>query len=51
MTLRLNDTDHARLREKARAEGISMQEAARCAIRQYLRASRQGEASDETPGR
>ena len=36
MTLRLSDAEHAALRERAAAEGISMQEAARRAVRDYL---------------
>ncbi len=36
MTLRLNDQERDALRERARQEGISMQEAARRAIRDYV---------------
>jgi hypothetical protein len=36
MTLRLTDEEHAALRERAGAEGISMQEAARRAVRDYV---------------
>lgn len=36
MTLRLSDEEHAALRERAAAEGISMQDAARRAIRDYV---------------
>lgn len=36
MTLRLTDDELARLRERAKAEGISMQEAARRAVRDYI---------------
>lgn len=36
MTLRLTDEEQAALRERARAEGISMQEAARRAVREYV---------------
>ena len=36
MTLRLDQEDHDALRERAAAEGISMQDAARRAIRDYL---------------
>jgi hypothetical protein len=36
MTLRLTDDEQAALRERARAEGISMQEAARRAVRDYV---------------
>lgn len=36
MTLRLSDDEHAALRAQAEAEGISMQDAARRAVREYL---------------
>lgn len=36
MTLRLTDDEQAALRERARVEGISMQEAARRAVRDYV---------------
>jgi predicted transcriptional regulator len=36
MTLRLTDTEQAALRERAEAEGISMQDAARRAVRDYV---------------
>ena len=36
MTLRLSEDEHAALRNQAQAEGISMQEAARRAVRAYL---------------
>ena len=36
MTLRLSDDEQAALRERAEAEGISMQEAARRAVRRYV---------------
>lgn len=36
MTLRLTDDEQAALRERAEAEGISMQEAARRAVRDYV---------------
>jgi plasmid stability protein len=36
MTLRLTDTEQAALRERAQREGISMQDAARRAVRDYL---------------
>jgi hypothetical protein len=36
MTLRLNDDEQAALRERADAEGISMQEAARRAVREFV---------------
>jgi plasmid stability protein len=40
MTLRLTDDEQAALRERAEAEGISMQEAARQAVRDYIAAGR-----------
>lgn len=36
MTLRLTDDEHTALREQAAAEGISIQEAARRAVRDYV---------------
>lgn len=36
MTLRLTDSEQSALRERADAEGISMQEAARRAIREFV---------------
>lgn len=36
MTLRLSDDEQTALRERAEAEGISMQEAARRAVRTYV---------------
>lgn len=36
MTLRLTEDEQAALREQAQAEGISMQEAARRAVREYV---------------
>lgn len=36
MTLRLTDEERAALRERAEAEGVSMQEAARRAVREYV---------------
>jgi len=36
MTLRLTEDEQAALRERANAEGISMQEAARRAVRDYV---------------
>lgn len=36
MTLRLSDDDQAALRARAAVEGISMQDAARRAIREYV---------------
>lgn len=40
MTLRLTDEEQAGLRERAAAEGISMQDAARRAVREYIERSR-----------
>jgi hypothetical protein len=36
MTLRLTDAEQAALRERAEREGISMQDAARRAVREYV---------------
>lgn len=36
MTLRLTDKDHAALQDLAASEGISMQEAVRRAVREYI---------------
>lgn len=36
MTLRLSEDEQAALRERAEVEGISMQEAARRAVREYV---------------
>lgn len=36
MTLRLTDDEHKALRERAEAEGMSMQEAVRRAVREYV---------------
>ncbi len=36
MTLRLTDGEQAALRERAEAEGISMQDAARRAVREFV---------------
>lgn len=36
MTLRLTEDEHAALRARAAAEGISMQDAARRAVREYV---------------
>ena len=36
MTLRLTDEEHEALRDRAALEGISMQEAARLAVREYV---------------
>jgi len=39
MTLRLTDAEHEALRERAAANGVSMQEAARQAVREYIERS------------
>lgn len=36
MTLRLTEEEQAALRQRAEAEGVSMQEAARRAVREYV---------------
>lgn len=36
MTLRLSEDEQAALRQQAEAEGVSMQEAARRAVREYV---------------
>ena len=36
MTLRLTETEQSALRERAQREGISMQDAARRAVREYI---------------
>jgi len=36
MTLRLTDSEQAALRDRAEREGISMQDAARRAVREYI---------------
>lgn len=47
MTLRLTDDEQQALQAQARIDGISMQEAARRAIREYvIRRSHQAEVSD-----
>jgi plasmid stability protein len=40
MTLRLSDEEHAALRARAAADGISMQDAARRAVREYVARAR-----------
>ncbi len=40
MTLRLTESEQAALRVRAEAEGISMQEAARRAVREYVERGR-----------
>lgn len=43
MTLRLTESEQAALRARAEAEGISMQEAARRAVRDYVERGRHRE--------
>jgi hypothetical protein len=43
MTLRLTDNEQAALRERADAEGISMQEAARRAVREFVSRGQHGD--------
>jgi plasmid stability protein len=43
MTLRLTDDEQAALRERAAIEGVSMQEAARRAVRDYVARGRHRE--------
>ncbi|HEX8805226.1 MAG TPA: hypothetical protein VF743_13560 [Acidimicrobiales bacterium] len=43
MTLRLSDDEQTALRERAQVEGISMQEAARRAVRDYVARGRHRE--------
>jgi predicted transcriptional regulator len=51
MTLRLTDEEQAALRERAEAEGISMQEAARRAVRDYVARGRHRERVSAAAGR
>lgn len=47
MTLRLTDDEHEALRQRAEIEGISLQEAARRAVREYVaRAQHRDRVSD-----
>jgi hypothetical protein len=43
MTLRLTDDEQAALRARAHAEGISMQEAARRAVREFVNRGQHGD--------
>ena len=43
MTLRLTDAEQTALRERAELEGISMQEAARRAVRDYVTRGQHGD--------
>jgi len=51
MTLRLTDEEQAALRERADAEGISMQEAARRAVRDYVAGGRHRDRVSVAAGR
>lgn len=51
MTLRLTDAEHAALRERAAADGISMQDAARQAVRDYVARSEHRERVGRAAGR
>ena len=51
MTLRLTDEEQAALKERADAEGISMQEAARQAVREYVMRSRHRDRVMDAAGR
>lgn len=47
MTLRLTDAETAALRDRARAEGRSMQDVARTAVREYIEARVRRDRIDE----
>jgi plasmid stability protein len=51
MTLRLTDEEQDALRSRAAAEGISMQEAARRAVREYVTRCEHRDRVDEAAGR
>ena len=51
MTLRLTDEEQQALRERAQLEGISMQEAARRAVREYVARSGHRDRVDRAAGR
>ena len=51
MTLRLTDEEQAALRDRAASEGISMQEAARRAVREYVSRSEHRDRVDQAAGR
>jgi predicted transcriptional regulator len=51
MTLRLTDDEQAALRRRAEAEGISMQEAARRAVRDYVERGSHRDRVSEAAGR
>ena len=47
MTLRLTDAETEALRDRARAEGRSMQDVARAAVREYIEARQRRDRIDE----
>ena len=47
MTLRLTDAETWALRDRARAEGRSMQDVARAAVREYIEARQRRDRIDE----
>ena len=51
MTLRLTDDEHAALREQAGREGVSMQELARRAVREYVGLAEHRERVSESAAR
>jgi predicted transcriptional regulator len=51
MTLRLTDDEQTALQERAEAEGISMQEAARRAVRDYVARGGHRDRVSEAAGR
>ena len=51
MTLRLTDEEQSALRARAQREGISMQEAARRAVREYVAASEHRDRVSNATGR
>lgn len=51
MTLRLTDEEQAALRSRAQLEGISMQEAARRAVRDYVSRSEHRDRVDHAAAR
>jgi predicted transcriptional regulator len=51
MTLRLTDEEQMALQERAAAEGVSMQEAARRAVREYIARGQHRERVSAAAGR
>ncbi len=51
MTLRLTDEEQTALQERAAAEGVSMQEAARRAVREYIARGQHRERVSAAAGR